>query len=75
MICALTVQVRRPDRDENKHNNQLSGDMWASQKENKTNMVPLIVEDVDHPGNILIEVKTLCKICRFLLSNYNELFL
>ncbi|XP_078180952.1 transcription factor EMB1444-like isoform X2 [Carex rostrata] len=51
-----SLEVRRADRDENKHNNQLSGNMWASQKENKTNMVPLIVENVDHPGNILIEM-------------------
>ncbi|KAF3325562.1 hypothetical protein FCM35_KLT08642 [Carex littledalei] len=45
-------QVKRAERDESKHNDQLRGDMWASHKEDKADMVPLILEDLDHLANL-----------------------
>ncbi|KAJ3683945.1 hypothetical protein LUZ61_013109 [Rhynchospora tenuis] len=51
-----SLKVKRAERDDIKRRSQFSGDMGRSQKENKANMGPLLIEDLDQPGNILVEM-------------------
>ncbi|KAJ1688605.1 hypothetical protein LUZ63_012760 [Rhynchospora breviuscula] len=51
-----SLMVKRAERDDIKCRSQFSGEMGRFQKDNKADVGPLIVEDLDQPGNVLVEM-------------------